>query len=179
VSVENVQFYTEEAGITASDRTRIAALTLNKPIHMPPIEATTDQWQALANLVECYKASFDAEGVCHCPFMLLVNPDNFTAALGQVEAAEALSVYRLLYIHATTLRLDEIASSTGKVVLRLGVTFGIPDKAMNVYSGDFAPPCMLCYNDVSRCKVSVARLITKQRYSHLYNLLKQPATVDS
>jgi hypothetical protein len=131
VSVENVQFYTEEAGITASDRTRIAALTLNKPIHMPPIEATTDQWQALANLVECYKASFDAEGVCHCPFIVLVNPDNFTAALGQVEAAEALSVYRLLYIHATTLRLDEIASSTGKVVLRLGVTFGIPDKAMN------------------------------------------------
>jgi hypothetical protein len=93
VSVEDVQFDAEEAGITAGDRTHIAALKLNKPIHMHPIEATsTDQWQALANLVECYKASFDAEGVCHCPFMVLVNPDNLTAALGQVEAAEALSV---------------------------------------------------------------------------------------
>jgi hypothetical protein len=160
VSVEGVQFDAEEAGITAGDRTHIVALKLNKPIHMHPIEATTDQWQALANLVKCYKASFDAEGVCRCPFMVLVNPDNLTAALGQVEAAEALSVYRLLYIYATTLRLDEIASSTGKAVLRLGVTFGIPDKVMNDHTW------------------MTSTLAISRRYSHLYNLLKQPAPVD-
>jgi hypothetical protein len=39
-----------------------------------------------------------------------VNPDSLPAALGQMEAAEALSVYRLMDIHVTKLRLDAIAS---------------------------------------------------------------------
>ena len=51
----------------------------------------------------------------------MANPDSLTAALGQVEAAEALSAYvymcRSMDVHATRLRLNEIASSAGKVVL--------------------------------------------------------------
>lgn len=43
--------------------------------------------------------------------------------LGQVEVAEAPCVYSSMEIHATKLRLAEIASSSAKVVLRLGVTF--------------------------------------------------------
>jgi hypothetical protein len=44
VSAEDVQFYTEEVGgIIAGYRTHIAALQLNKPIIIHPIEATTDQ----------------------------------------------------------------------------------------------------------------------------------------
>jgi hypothetical protein len=46
VSAEDLQFYTE-------DRMYIRALKFNNPI-----EATTDQWQALAKLVQCHKALF-------------------------------------------------------------------------------------------------------------------------
>jgi hypothetical protein len=38
VSAEDLQFYTEEASIRAGDRTYIAALHCNKPIHRHPKE---------------------------------------------------------------------------------------------------------------------------------------------
>lgn len=61
-----------------------------------------------------------------------VNPDNLTVVLGRVEVAEAPSVYRLVEIHATKLCLDEIASSAGKVVLQLCVTFQTAEKAIKL-----------------------------------------------
>jgi hypothetical protein len=77
VSAEDVQFYTEESGITAGDRTYIAASKFIKPNHMHPIEATDDQWKALANLVECYELSFDDRGRCQRPFMVFCSSQTF------------------------------------------------------------------------------------------------------
>ena len=42
---------------------------------------------------------------------------NLTAVLAQVKVAEALSVYKLMDILATKLRMDEIVSSAGNVAL--------------------------------------------------------------
>jgi hypothetical protein len=54
--------------------------------------------------------------------------NNLTAELGQVEAAEALSVCRSMGIRATKSRLDEVV---GKAVLRLDEIFEIAGKVMN------------------------------------------------
>jgi hypothetical protein len=51
--------------------------------------------------------------------------------LALVEEAEALSVYKLMDILATKLRMDGIVSSAGNVVLRLGVKFQIADRAID------------------------------------------------
>ncbi len=52
-------FYTEEAGILAGDMTHIAALKVNKLIHMHP------------------RALFDARGVCRRPHMVFCSPQTF------------------------------------------------------------------------------------------------------
>jgi hypothetical protein len=52
------------------------------------------------------------------------------ATLGQVKAA-AFRVYGSMDIYANILRVDGVASSARKVVLRLNVTFQIADKVMN------------------------------------------------
>jgi hypothetical protein len=86
---EDVQFCTEETGITAGDREPISTLKF----HMHPIEDTTDQWQALATLVECCKASFDARGVCCRPIMIFWSSQTFTDFLVELlkEAGAALT----------------------------------------------------------------------------------------
>jgi hypothetical protein len=63
-------------------------------------------------------------------------------------------VYRLVEIHATKLRLNEIASSAGKVVLQLCATFQTADKAKTdrtwmTSALAISPRLSYCYDDVN------------------------------